>query len=132
VTSSPALALVSSTIYVGSNDRYLYALSMTTGTLRWRYLAGGQVSSSPAVADGRVFFGSKDRTVYALGATVPRLFDTITSSSTVLEPGQNATVTITVKNSTAPQAGKNLTFRTPPPNNWVLSQPAPPCLWLHQ
>src|SRR5207247_233307 len=89
VTSSPALALGSSTLYVGSNDRYLYALSMTTGTLRWRYLAGGQVSSSPAVADGRVFFGSKDRKVYALGATVPRLFDTITSSSTVLEPGQN-------------------------------------------
>ena len=132
VTSSPALALGSSTLYVGSNDRYLYALSMTTGTLRWRYLAGGQVSSSPAVADGRVFFGSKDRKVYALGATVPRLFDTITSSSTVLEPGQNATLTITVRNSTAPQAGTNLTFTTPPPTSWMLSQPVPTGIGIYQ
>ncbi|TMI37265.1 hypothetical protein E6H25_00465 [Candidatus Bathyarchaeota archaeon] len=132
VTSSPALSLGSNTLYVGSNDRYLYALSMTTGTLRWRYLAGGQVSSSPAVADGRVFFGSKDRKVYALGATVPRLFDTITSSSTVLEPGQNATLTITVRNSTAPQAGTNLTFTTPPPISWMLSQPVPTGIGIYQ
>src|SRR5207249_250987 len=132
VTSSPALSLGSNTLYVGSNDRYLYALSMTTGTLRWRYLAGGQVSSSPAVADGRVFFGSKDRKVYALGATVPRLFETITSSPTVLEPGQNATLTIIVRNSTAPQAGTNLTFTTPPPMSWVLSQPVPTGIGIYQ
>ncbi len=121
VTSSPALSLGSNTLYVGSNDRYLYALSMTSGTLRWRYLTGGQVSSSPAVADGRVFFGSKDRKVYALGATVPRLLDTITSSHTVLEPLQNATLTITVRNSTALQTGANLTLTSN--TGGTLSQP---------
>src|SRR5438046_10582212 len=92
---------------------------MTTGTLRWRYLAGGQVSSSPAVADGRVFFGSKDRKVYALGATVPRLLETITSSPTVLEPGQDATLTMIVRKSTGPQAGSNLTFTNATPNRSV-------------
>src|SRR5205823_6462656 len=60
------------------------------------------------------------------------LFDTITSSPTVLEPGQNATLTIIVRNSTAPQAGTNLTFTTPPPMSWVLSQPVPTGIGIYQ
>jgi outer membrane protein assembly factor BamB len=110
VTSSPALALGSNTLFVGSNDHYLYALNMATGAVLWRYLSGGQVSSSPAVADGRVFFGSKDQKVYALGAMLPKLYDTMASSVSVLEPGQNGTLTITIRNSTAPVSNVNLTL----------------------
>ncbi len=112
VASSPALALGSNTLYFGSNNRYLYALNMATGALQWRFLTGGQISSSPAVANNRVFFGAKDHKVYALGATIPPLYDTITSSPSVLEPGQNATLTITVRNSTAPESNANLTLTT--------------------
>src|SRR5206468_2493086 len=65
VASSPAIALGSKTVFFGSNDRYLYAVNMMTGTFLWRYLTGGQVSSSPAVADTRVFIGAKDAKVYA-------------------------------------------------------------------
>jgi len=121
VTSSPAIALGSSILFVGSNDRYLYALNLATGTVLWRYLTGGQVSSSPAVANGRVFFGSKDHKVYALGAIQPKLFDTIASSSNVLQPGQNATISITVRNSTAPESAANLTLSSL--NGGTLSLP---------
>ena len=86
--------------------------------------------SSPAVADGRVFFGSKDRKVYALGATVPRLFETITSSSAVLEPGQNATLTITVRNSTMPQSGANLTLT--PLGGGTITQPVSMGVGIYQ
>ncbi|MBO0887710.1 PQQ-binding-like beta-propeller repeat protein, partial [Candidatus Bathyarchaeota archaeon] len=121
VTSSPAIALGSNMIYVGSNDRYLYALNIATGTVAWRYLTGGQVSSSPAVANNRVFFGSKDHRVYALGAIMPRLYDTIVSNSTSLFPGHNATLTITVRNSTSPQSSANLTLTSSA--GGLLSQP---------
>jgi len=121
VTSSPAIALGSNSLYVGSNDRYLYALNLVTGAVLWRYLTGGQVSSSPAVANGRVFFGSKDHRVYALGAIEPKLYDTIASNSNALEPGQNATITITVRNNTSPQSAANLTLTSL--NGGTLSQP---------
>ena len=35
-------------------------------SLVWRFKAGGQVKSSPAIADGRVYIGSSDKHVYAL------------------------------------------------------------------
>ncbi len=40
-----------------------------TGTLLWSYSTGGQVRSSPAVADGVLYVGSYDNYVYALNAT---------------------------------------------------------------
>jgi outer membrane protein assembly factor BamB len=121
VTSSPAVSLGSNMIYVGSNDRYMYALNIGTGTVAWRYLTGGQVSSSPAVANNRVFFGSKDHKVYALGAIVPRLYSTITASPSVLQPGKNATLTITVRNSTSPLSNANVSLIWLP--NTILPAP---------
>ena len=35
-------------VYIGSNDRYLYALDAATGAQRWRYPTQGSVTSSPA------------------------------------------------------------------------------------
>ncbi len=102
VSSSPALALGSKVLLVGSNDRYLYALNMTTGVRLWRYLTGGAVSSSPAVADGRVFFGSQDRVVYALGASVPPLYASITVGKASLLPGEVSNLTITVNDGKNP------------------------------
>jgi eukaryotic-like serine/threonine-protein kinase len=124
VASSPALAVGSNTLYIGSNDGHLYALNVGTGAVNWRYPnvgAVGQISSSPAVANNRVFFGSKDHKVYALGATAARLFDTITASPNVLLPKQNATLSITVRNSTALQSGANLTLTSS--FGGTLSQP---------
>ena len=41
----------------------------TAGDLRWRYLTGGSVFSSPAVADGVVYVGSDDGYVYTVDAS---------------------------------------------------------------
>ena len=68
ITSSPALGL-DGTVYVGSQDGYLYAVSPQC-ILRWRYQTGRLLQSSPAVAaDGTVYFGSDDGYIYAVEPT---------------------------------------------------------------
>jgi len=53
------------TIYIGSYDRYLYAIN-PNGTMRWRYKTGGGIKSSPAIAeDGTIYVGSQDAKLYA-------------------------------------------------------------------
>ena len=121
VTSSPAIALGSKTLFFGANDRYLYSLNMLTGALLWRYLTGGQVSSSPAVANSRVFFGAKDAKVYALGIVIPPLSATLTASPVTLRSAMLSNLTVTVRNSTGPVAGANLTFSSSP--GGTFSQP---------
>jgi outer membrane protein assembly factor BamB len=65
IVSSPALA-ADGTIYVGSTDNRLYALSKN-GTIKWEYETGDQVIASPAIgSDGTVYVGSADRQLYAI------------------------------------------------------------------
>ena len=66
VISSPAVA--GGTVYVGSTDGRLYALSEANGDLRWRFDTRGPVLASPAVHAGRVYFGSVDGFIYAVDA----------------------------------------------------------------
>ncbi|MGZ4848613.1 MAG: outer membrane protein assembly factor BamB family protein, partial [Halobacteriota archaeon] len=56
-------------VYVGSNDRNIYALDATNGAKLWSYTTGGPIASSPAVANRVVYVGSNDRNIYALDAT---------------------------------------------------------------
>jgi outer membrane protein assembly factor BamB len=63
--SSPAIA-PDGTIYVGSQDNYVYAVN-SDGALKWRLPTGGPVRSSPAIApDGTVYVGSYDNRLYAI------------------------------------------------------------------
>ena len=66
VRSSPVI--VGDTVYVGSDDKRVYALDAVTGEKRWAYLTSGAVSSSPSVVDGVVYVGSEDKNLYALDA----------------------------------------------------------------
>lgn len=66
VISSPAVS--SDTVYVGSDDRHLYAIDRTSGTERWRFKTGAHVRSSPAISNGVIYFSSYDGNVYALDA----------------------------------------------------------------
>jgi len=52
-------------LYVGSEDGTVNAINASTGTLLWHYKTGGDVHSSPAVANGMVFAGSNDGNLYA-------------------------------------------------------------------
>ena len=65
IRSSPAIGQ-DGTIYVGSYDYNLYALS-PDGTLKWRFQTGDWIDSSPAIGqDGTIYVGSWDRYLYAL------------------------------------------------------------------
>ncbi len=66
VVSSPVVA--GDTVYVGSNDGYLYAVDRETGKLRWRFATKSRVASSPAVAGENVYVGSYDGNMYAVNA----------------------------------------------------------------
>ena len=66
VFSSPAVA--GSTLFIGSDDGFLYALDADSGELRWRFEAGREIFSSPSVADGTVFVGAHTGFVYTLDA----------------------------------------------------------------
>lgn len=77
IASSPAIG-ADGTIYVGSYDHKLYAVS-PDGMLKWEFLTGGPVKSSPAVgADGTVYVGSDDNKVCAIdpGGTLKWTFAT--------------------------------------------------------
>ncbi len=64
VYSSPAIGS-DGTIYVGSNDKKLYAIN-SDGTKRWEFLTGNLVYSSPAIgSDGTIYVGSDDNRLYA-------------------------------------------------------------------
>jgi len=65
--SGPAIGS-DGTVYLGSPDSAVYAVN-PDGTLRWRYPAGGGISSSPAIgSDGTIYIGSDDGYLYALNA----------------------------------------------------------------
>ena len=71
VESSPAIG-ADGTVYVGSNDGNLYALSTADGSRMWQYQTRGSVSSSPAIgADFTVYVGSDDGNLYALSTVSP-------------------------------------------------------------
>lgn len=66
VVSSPIV--VDQTLYVGSDDKNLYALEVDSGRERWKFATEGQVRSTPAVSGGSVYFGSYDGQFYAVDA----------------------------------------------------------------
>jgi outer membrane protein assembly factor BamB len=70
IVGAPALAESEGLVFVGSDDGNLYAFKTTGDAIgaTWKFKAGGQVWSTPAVGEGAVYFGSMDRYVYALSS----------------------------------------------------------------
>src|SRR6266568_5256455 len=66
INSSPAVA--NGIVYIGSNDKLMYALDAKTGKILWAHNANDGVGSSTAVADGIVYVGSNDDNLYAFNA----------------------------------------------------------------
>jgi len=66
IDSSPAIG-IDGTVYIGSDDRNLYAINPDTGQEIWRFMTNGEVRSAPAVGpDGTIYFGSIDGNLYAV------------------------------------------------------------------
>ena len=55
-------------LYIGSSDHHLYCFDAQTGKQIWRFLARGEIYSSPTVANGIVYFGAEDGYIYAVDA----------------------------------------------------------------
>ena len=86
VRSTPAVA--GGTVFVGSFDGNLYAISAESGTLRWHFKTKGnpdfpigEVQSSPSVDEATVFFGSRDGFLYAVDFGTARSAGASTSTS---------------------------------------------------
>jgi outer membrane protein assembly factor BamB len=67
VKSSPVV--VDGIVYVGSNDRHIYALDAETGRELWSVETRGAVAGSAAVVDGVVYMASEDGRLFALDAS---------------------------------------------------------------
>jgi len=90
VYASPLIA--GDSLYIGSDDGYLYSLHAKSGQLRWKLMTGGAVRSRPALTSGMVYFTSDDGFLYAVDAQTGLLkwkFDTKGSlvPHSVLGPG---------------------------------------------
>jgi outer membrane protein assembly factor BamB len=56
------------TIYIGSTDSNLYAISYR-GDIKWAFKTNGGISSTPAIDNnGIIYFGSRDTSIYALNS----------------------------------------------------------------
>ena len=65
VWSTPVLR--NGVAYFGSQDGSVYAVSLETGALVWRFDTGGAVVATPLVHKNLLIVGSFDRQLYALG-----------------------------------------------------------------
>jgi outer membrane protein assembly factor BamB len=95
VHSSPAIGS-DGTVYVGSDDKKLYAINGKSGVKLWEFETGGAVHSSPAIgSDGTVYVGSQDKKLYAInGKTGVKLWEFETGGAVHSSPaiGSDGTV----------------------------------------
>lgn len=76
VNSSPAVDK-NGVIYFGSWDNHVYAVN-PNGTLKYKFLTGGDVWSSPAIgSNGTIYIGSYDNKLYALEMFAEGLADDV-------------------------------------------------------
>jgi serine/threonine protein kinase len=95
VDSCPAIGS-DGTVYVGSGDKKLYALSGKSGVKLWEFETGGDIRSCPAIgSDGTVYVGSFDEKLYALsGKSGAKLWEFQTGGGVSSSPaiGSDGTV----------------------------------------
>lgn len=59
-------AVANGLAFVGSRDKALHVLEVTTGKLAWTFETQGKIDSSPVLEGSRVFFGSHDGRIRGL------------------------------------------------------------------
>jgi eukaryotic-like serine/threonine-protein kinase len=74
-------------ILFGTGDGYFRSMDLLKTEIKWSFLTGGSIISSPFYANGYVFFGSKDKKVYALDAnTGEKKWDFLTDGIVTSSP----------------------------------------------
>jgi outer membrane protein assembly factor BamB len=64
IYASPVI--VDGIAYIGSEDKNLYAVNITTGNEVWKFATGGAVNSTPTIYNNTAFFASADGYFYAV------------------------------------------------------------------
>jgi outer membrane protein assembly factor BamB len=54
------------TVYIGSEDGFLYAIEEKSGNLKWKFKTNGAIYSSPGIFENIIYFGSFDGNYYAV------------------------------------------------------------------
>jgi eukaryotic-like serine/threonine-protein kinase len=75
------------TVYVGTNDDKMLAIDAVTGLLKWSFQTGGNISSSPKIANDRVYFGSSDSKFYCVEANNGQLVWTYQTGGMINQSG---------------------------------------------
>ena len=71
VVSSPVIG-PDGVVYVGSSDRYFYALNNLTGAVEWKMYTDGPIQSSAAIdSDGQLYFATDAGTIYQVVEAAP-------------------------------------------------------------
>jgi outer membrane protein assembly factor BamB len=84
------------TIYIGSNDKKLYAIN-PDGTEKWNLSTNLYITSSPAIGlDGTIYVGSEDGKLYAINPDATEKWSFTTSSDVESSPAIDSDGTIYV------------------------------------
>ncbi|HNB80842.1 MAG TPA: PQQ-binding-like beta-propeller repeat protein [Chitinophagaceae bacterium] len=71
IQSSPRVS--NGLVYFGGENKKIYALQQSDGSVRWEYLTGDRIKSSPLVYGGMCICGSEDFGLYCIDTTSPTL-----------------------------------------------------------
>ncbi len=63
-----SVSIEKDTLYVGSYDNNLYALTAANGDFMWKYASEGGIVSKPAYYESMIFVGSEDHRLHAISA----------------------------------------------------------------
>lgn len=126
VSSSPAIGS-DGTIYVGCNDRKLYAIN-PDGTKKWEFETGDYVISSPAIgSDGTIYVGSDDEKLYAMNPNGTKKWEFVAGHRVRSSPAIGSDGTIYVGSADKklyainPDGTKKWEFES---LSWIESSPA--------
>jgi outer membrane protein assembly factor BamB len=59
-------AIDQDTLYIPGMDKYLYAVDIVTGAVKWKFETSGQIAGTPLVEGNSVYFGSFDSNLYSV------------------------------------------------------------------
>ena len=79
--------LYGATLYMGSEDGFVYAIDIETGETQWRFQTKRQVRSSPVISDSLLFIGSDDNHLYALHIKTGKLIWSFETGGSILACG---------------------------------------------
>jgi outer membrane protein assembly factor BamB len=98
---SGAPAVLAGVVYVGAEDKKLYAVSTIDGAKKWEYATLGTVASPTIASDGTVYVGSSDGNLYALKPSGLLYFAVNVKGAVKGAPavGQDGTVYVTTTSS---------------------------------